>query len=113
MKPLVNFPGKMDEILFLVLYEDTGHSDVKLPGQVPPLICTSRVSMKNTANAATMSASFGQLETFIEPNPPMSCNSTVHPIEEKVLPSPIEFPAQNMNASYPIGVDEDLEDYVC
>ena len=67
---LVNFPGKMDEILSLVPCEDTGYSDVKLPGQVLPLISTPRVSMENTANAASMSASFGQLETFIEPNPP-------------------------------------------
>ena len=67
---LVNFPGKMDEILSPVLCEDTGHSDVKLPGQVLPLISTPKVSMENTANAASMSAYFGQLETFIEPNPP-------------------------------------------
>ena len=60
-----------------------------------------------------VSASFGQSETFIEPKQPISCNSIVHPIEEKVLPSPIEFPAQSMTASHPIGVDEDLEDYVC
>ena len=46
------------------------------------------------------------------PHHPKSCNSIVHPIEEKVLPSPIEFPAQSIIASYPIGVDEDLEDYV-
>ena len=110
---LVNFLGKMDEILSPVLCEDTGHSDVKLPGQVLPLISTQRVSMENTANAASMSASFGQSETFIEPNPPTSCNSIVYPIEEKLLPSPIEFPAQSMTASHPIGVDEDLEDYVC
>ena len=109
----MNFPGKMDEILSLLLCEDTGHSDVKLPGQVLPLISTPRVSMENTTNAASMSASFGQSETFIEPNPPISCHSIVHPIEEKVLPSPIEFPAQSMTASHPIGVDEDLEDYAC
>ena len=69
--------------------------------------------MENIANAASMSASSEQLETFIEPNPPISCNSIVHPIEEKVLPSPIQFPAQSMTASHPIGVDEDLEDYIC
>ena len=34
------------------------------------------------------------------------------PIEEKVLPSPIEFPAQNMTASHPIGVDEYLKDCI-
>ena len=56
---LVNFPGKMDEILSPVLCEDTGHSDVKLPGQVLLLISIPRVSMENTANAASMSASFG------------------------------------------------------
>ena len=59
-----------------------------------------------------MSASFGQSETFIEPNHIILCNSIVHPIEEKVLPS-IEFPAQSMTASHPIEVDEDLEDCVC
>ena len=110
---LVNLPGKMDKILSQVLCEDTGHPNVKVPGQVLPLISTPRVSMENTANAASISASFGQSETFIEPNPPISCNSIVHPIEEKVLPSPIEFPAQSMTASHPIRVDEDLEDYVC
>ena len=110
---LVNFPGTMDEILSPVLCEDSGYSDVKLPGQVLPLISSPRVSMENTTNAASMSASFGQSETFIELNPPISCISIVHPIEEKGLPSPMEFPAQSMTASHPIGVDEDLEDYVC
>ena len=109
---LVHLPGKTDETLSPVLYEDTGYSDVKVPGQVLPLISTPRASMENTANAASMSASFGQSETFIEPNPPISCNFIVHPSEEKVLPS-IEFPAQSMTASHPIGVDEDLEDNVC
>ena len=56
---LVHLPGKTDEILSLVLCEDIGHSDVKLPGQMLPLISTPRVSMENTANAAGMSASFG------------------------------------------------------
>ena len=113
VETLVNFPGKMDEILSPVLCEDTGHSDVKLPGQVLPLISTPKVGMENTANATSMSASFGQSETFIEPNPPISCNSIVHPIEEKGLPSPLEFPAQSMTVSHPIGVGEDLEDHVC
>ena len=49
----------------------------------------------------------------VSPNPPISCNSIVHPFEEKVLPSPFEFPAQSMTASHPIGVDGDLEDYGC
>ena len=35
------------------------------------------------------------------------------PIEEKVLPSPIEFPAQSMTVSHPLGADEYLEDHVC
>ena len=109
----MNFPGKMDEILSPVLCEDKGHSDVKLSGQVLPLVSTPRISMENIANAASMSAPFGQSEIFSESNHPISCNSIVHPIEEKVLPSPIEFPAQSMTASHPIGVDEDLEDYVC
>ena len=96
-----------------VLWEDTGHPEVKMPGLMLPSASTPRVNGENTANAASMSASFGQSETFIEPNSSISGNSIVHPIEEKVLPSPIEFPAQSMTASHPIGVDEDLEDYVC
>ena len=95
-----------------VLCEDTGHPEVKMPGLMLPSASTPRVNGENTANAASMSASFGQSETFIEPNSSISGNSIVHPIEEKVLPS-IEFPAQSMTASHPIGVDEDLEDYVC
>ena len=109
----MNLLGKTDEILPQVLCEDTGHPDVKLPGQVLPLASTPRVSMENIANAASMSASFGRSETFNEPNHPISCNSIVHSIEEKVLPSPIEFPTQSMTASHPMGVDEYLEDYVC
>ena len=96
-----------------VLCEDTGHPEVKMPGLMLPSASTPRVNGENTANAASMSTSFGQSETFIEPNSSISGNSIVHPIEEKVLPSPIEFPAQSMTASHPIGVDEDLEDYVC
>ena len=34
------------------------------------------------------------------------------PIEEKVLPSPMEFPAQSMVASHPSGVDGYSEDSV-
>ena len=60
-----------------------------------------------------MFASFGESETFIECRHPIPCNSIVCPIEGKVLPSPVEFPAQSMTASHPIGVDEDWEDYVC
>ena len=94
-----------------VLCEDTGHPEAKMPGLMLPSASTPRVNGENTANADSMSASFGQSETFIEPNSSISGNSIVHPIEEKVLPS-IEFPAQSMTASHPIGVDDDLEDYV-
>ena len=93
-----------------VLCEDTGHPEVKIPGQMLPSASTPRVNGENTASTVRMSASFGQSETFIEPNSPIPCNSIVHPIEEKVLPSPIEFPGQSMTASHPTGVDEDLED---
>ena len=31
------------------------------------------------------------------------------PLEEKVLPSPIEFTAQNMTVSHPLAVDEYLD----
>ena len=95
-----------------VLCKDTGNPELKVPGEMLPSTSTPRANGENI-NAASMFASFGQSETFIEPNPPITCNSIVQPIEEKVLPSPIEFPAQSMTASHPIGVDEDLEDYVC
>ena len=98
---LVNLPDKMDEILSLVLYEDTSHSEVKVPGQILPLASTPRVNGENIANADSMFASFGESKTFGEPDHPAPCNSI--PIEEKVLPS-IKFPAQSMTASHPIGV---------
>ena len=109
---LVNLLGKTDEILPQILCEDTGHPDGKVPGQVLPLASTPRVSRENLTNAAIMSVSFGELETFIELSHPLPCNSIVCSTEGKVLPSPVEFPAQSMTASHPIGVDEDLEDYV-
>ena len=108
---LVHLWGKTDEILSLVLCEDTGHSDVKLLGQVLPLASTPRVSMENLENAARMFPPFGESETFGKPNHPIPCDSIS--IEEKVLPSPIKFPTQSMTASHPMGVDEDFEDYVC
>ena len=107
---LVSLPGEMDEILSQVLCEDTGHLDVKLPGQVLPL---ARASGENVANVASMFSSFAESETFIEPNYLIPCNPMVDPIEEKMLPFPNEFPSQSMTANHPIGVDEDLEDYVC
>ena len=60
-----------------VLCEDTGHPEVKMPGLMLPSASTPRVSGENTANAASMSASFGQSETFIEPNSSISGNSIV------------------------------------
>ena len=76
-----------------------------------PSASTPRVNGENIANAVSMFASFGESETFGKTNHPTPCNSI--PIEEKVLPSPIKFPAQSMTVSHPIRVDEDLEDYVC
>ena len=108
---LVHLLGKADKILSPVLCEDTGHPEVKVPGQMLPSTSTPRVNAENIANAASLFASFRESETFGGPDHPIPCNFI--PIEEKVLPSPIEFPAQSMTASHPIGVDEDLEDYVC
>ena len=107
---LVSLPGEMDEILSPVLCEDTGHSNVKVPGQVLHLASTPTVSRKNLGNAARMFPPFGESETFGETDHPIPCDSIS--IEEKVLPS-IKFPTQSLTASHPIGVDEDLEDYVC
>ena len=75
------------------------------------LASTPTVSKENLGNAARMFPPFGELETFGEPNHPIPCYSIS--IEEKVLPSPIKFPTQSLTASHPMGVDEDLEDYVC
>ena len=108
---LVNLPSKMDEILSPVLCKDTGDPEVKVPGEMLPSTSTPRVKGENI-NAASMFASFGESETFIEPSHPIPCNSIVCPIEGKVLPSPVEFRAQSMTASHPIGVDEDWKDYV-
>ena len=110
---LVNLLGKRDEILSQVLCEDTGHPNVEVPGQVLPLASTPRVSRENFKNAASIFVPFGESGTFMEPNYPTTCNYIVHPSEENVLPSPIEFPGQEMTASHPMGVDGDLEDYVC
>ena len=76
-----------------------------------PLASTPRVSRENLTNAAIMSVSSGELETVGEPDHPIPCNSI--PTKEKVLPSPVEFPAQSITESHPTGVDGDLEDYVC
>ena len=78
-----------------------------------PSASIPRVNGENLANVASMFASFWELETFIEPTHLIPCKPMVDSTEEKVLPSPIEFPAQSMTASHPIGVDEDLEDDIC
>ena len=40
---LVSLPGEMDEILSSVLCEDTGHTNVKVPGQVLSLASTPQL----------------------------------------------------------------------
>ena len=93
-----------------------GCPDVKFPGQVLPLASTPRVSSNNLTNAGSICApleqseTFGKLETFAKLNYSTSCNCIVGPLEEKVLPSPVEFPAQSMITSHPIGVDGYLKD---
>ena len=107
---LVSLPGEMGEIPSPVLCEDTGHPEVKIPGQMLPLASTPRVNGENIANTASMFASSWESETFGEPNYPTPWNCIVPPIKEKMLPSPIEFPAQSLTASHPTEVDADLED---
>ena len=110
---LVNLPGKMDKILSQVLCEDTGHPNVKVPGQVLPLISTPRVSMENTANAASISASFSNWKPLLSPIPPYHAILLSIQLRKRCCLPLLEFPAQSMTASHPIMVDEDLEDYVC
>ena len=109
----VDLPGKMGEILSSVLCEDTGCPNVKVPGQVLPLASTPSVSRENLTNAASMFTPLRETETFMEPHYPISCNSVVHPIEEKMLPSSIKFPAHSMTTSHLIGIDGYLEDHIC
>ena len=109
---LVDIPGNKNEVLSPVLCKDMGCPDVKFPGQVLPLASTPRVSSENLTNAGSIWASLGKLETFEKPNYSTPCNCIVGPIEEKVLPSPMEFPAQSMVASHPSGVDGYSEDSV-
>ena len=85
-----------------------GCPDVKFQGQVLALASTPRVSRENLTNACSIFAPIGKLETFAKLNYSTPYNCIVGPLEEKVLPSPIEFPAQSMTASHPIGVDEYL-----
>ena len=86
---------------------------LKLPGQVLPLASTQRVSRENLTNACSIFAAHGKLETLAKLNYSTPCNCTVGPLEEKVLPSSVEFPAQSMTVSHPIGIDEYLEEHVC
>ena len=109
---LVDLPCNKNEVLSPVLCKDMGCLDVKFPGQVLSLASTPRVSGENLTNAGSIWASLGKLETFEKPNYSTPCNCIVGPIEEKVLPSPMEFPAQSMVASHPSGVDGYSEDSV-
>ena len=109
---LVDLPGNKNEVLSPVLCKDTGCPDVKFPGQVLPLASTPRVSSENLTSTHSIFTPLGNFETFAKPNYSTPCNCIVGPIEEKVLPSPMEFPAQSMVASHPSGVDGYSEDSV-
>ena len=91
---LMDLPGNEDEILSPVLCK--GCPDAQFPGQVLSLASTPRVSSENLTNAGSICASLGKLETFGKPNNSIPCNFIMGPIEEKELPSPIEFPAQSI-----------------
>ena len=110
---LVDLPCNKDKIISTVLCKAMGCPDVKFPGQVLPLAFTPMVSRENLTNARSIFAPLGKFETFAKPNYSTPCNCIVGPLEEKVLSSPVEFPAQSMTVSHPIGVDEYLEDCVC
>ena len=107
---VVDLPLYKDEVISPVLCKDTGCPDVKFPPQVLPLASAPRVSRENLTNACSIFTPLGKLETFAKLNYSTPCNCIVGPLEEKVLPSPVEFPAQNMTVGGPIGVDEYLED---
>ena len=109
---LVDLPGNKNEVLSPVLCKDMGCPDVKFPGQVLPLASTPRVSSENLTSAHSIFTPLGKFETFAKPNYSTPCNCIVGPIEEKVLPSPMEFSAQSMSASHPCGVDGYSEDSV-
>ena len=108
----MDLPCNKNEVLFPVLCKVTGCPDVKFPGQVLPLASTPRVSSENLTSAHSIFTPLGKFETFAKPNYSTPCNCIVGPIEEKVLPSPMEFPAQSMVASHPSGVDGYSEDSV-
>ena len=106
---LANLPSKIDEIISPVLCKDMGCPDVKLPGQVLPLASTQRVSRENLTNACSIFAPLGKLEIFAKLNYSTPCNCIVGPLEEKVLHSPIKFPAQSLTASHLVRVDKYLD----
>ena len=106
---LVDLPCNKNEVLSSVLCKDTGCPNAKFPGQVLPLASTPRVSRENLTNAGSICTPLGKSETFGEPNYPIPCNCIIGPIKEKVLPSPIKFPAQSLTASHPIRVDKYLD----
>ena len=93
---LVDLPYNKNEVLSPVLCKDISCPDVKFPGQVLPLASTPRVSRENLTNAHSIVAPLGKLETFAKINYSTSCNCIAGPLEEKVLPFPIEFPAQSI-----------------
>ena len=68
---------------------------------------------ENLRNAGSIFTPLGKSEAFEKPNCPIPCNCIMGPIEEKVLPSLVEFPAQSMAVSHSIRVDEYLEDHFC
>ena len=109
---LVDLSGNKNEVLSPVLCKDTGCHDVKFPGQVLPLASTPRVSSDNLTCAHSIFTSLGKFETVAEPNYSTACNCIVGPIEEKLLPSPMKFPAQSMVASHHSGVDGYSEESV-
>ena len=106
---LVDLSCHKDKVISQILCKSMGCPDVKIPGQVLSFVSTPRVSRENLTNAHSIFALLGKFETFAKPNYSTPCNCIVGPIEEKMLPSPIKFPAQSMAASHPLGVDEYLD----
>ena len=93
---LAKLPSRMDEILSPVLCKDTGCSDVKFPQQGLPLASTPWVNRKNLTNAGSIFAPLWKWELFGKLNYPTPCNCIEDPIEGKVLPCLIRFPAQSI-----------------
>ena len=112
-RTLVDLPCNKDKVISPVLCKAMVCPNVKFPGQGLAFTSTPRVSTKNLTDVGSICAPLGKLETFGKPNYPIPCNCIMGPIEEKVLPSPIDFPAQNMTASYPMGIDEYSKECIC